>query len=528
MPRSWLWAGLLLGLWLPAAVLWASGAAAHAVRVEAQPADGATLERPPEELRLRFNEPVAVVAVRLIDDGGASLPDLAVEALGEQIVVRPATPLPAGAYLLSYRVVSADGHPVGASLRFGVRTAVGPAAGEDVAEAGLVRLLGSVARLIFLAAALGAAGAALFVLLTRPPPDVTLDCARLSRAFAAVAVVAALGRLGLNGIELGGGSPADLAQSWPWSLALATSLGAATALALLALALLLLLEPARSRWRALAALLLVASFALTGHAATAPPRWLAAPALAVHVLAATFWVGSLLPLLLALRLERDGAVAVVQRFSGAATVAVPAVLLAGAILTAIQLDGDWRALWLSEWGQRLLVKLALVAGLLVIAAVNRLWLTPAVVAGRRLGCRLRTTLIIDLALVAGILGLTASFPLSPPPRAAPLPTSLVTTLEGAGLRAAVVMIPGRVGTNQIEVSLADAGGSAQDGQEVRLRLALPSAGIAPVTHELARVAPGLYLAPAAVIPLPGRWAMRLDVLVDPFTKAILEAEAELR
>lgn len=520
--------GATLGAWMLAAALLASGAAAHAVLVEAQPADGASLPQPPDELRLRFNEPVAVVALQLLDDAGASVPDLAIDAEGERIVIRPSTALRAGTYLLSYRVVSTDGHPVGASLRFGIGTAVAPAGDAGVPDDGVVRMLAVAARLAFLATGLGAAGAALFVLATRPPPPLAGHCVRLGRWFAATGLIAALARLGLAGVELGGGVPADLMQRWPWLLGLDTSLGPATAVALLALGLLLLLGPNATGWRALAALLLVASFPLTGHAATAPPRWLAGPSLGLHVLAAAFWAGSLLPLVLALRLERDSAVAIVQRFSRVAVLAVVALALAGGTLTLIQLGGDWSALWLSDWGRRLVAKLALVGGLLAIAAVNRFWLTPALVAGRRFGCRMRTTLVVDLVLVLGVLGVTASFPLSPPPRAVLLPTSAVATLAGDGLRAVLVAIPGRAGANQIEVSLADASDVPRDAQEVRLRLALPEAGIEPLAYMLGRVAPGLYLAPAALVPVAGTWSVRLDVLVDDFTRIIIEGEMELR
>ncbi len=528
MRRWWTIIGAALGAWTLVAVLLASGAAAHAVLVEAQPADGASLPQPPAELRLRFNEPVAVIALRLLDDAGASVPDLAIDSEGERIVIRPSTPLRAGAYLLSYRVVSTDGHPVGASLRFGIGTAVEPAADSGAADDAPVRLLGVAARLAFFTTALGAAGAVLFVLATRPPPPLARLCARLGGWFAAAAIVAATVRLGLAGVELGGGTVADLLQAWPWPLALDTSLGPATAVAVLALGLLLLLAPSASGWRAIAALLVVASFALTGHAATAPPRWLAGPALGLHVLAAAFWAGSLLPLLLALGLERDGAVAVVQRFSRAALPAVLALTLAGGTLSVIQLGGDWSALWLSDWGRRLVAKLALVGGLLAIAVVNRFWLTPALVAGRLFGCRMRTTLVVDLALVLGVLGVTASFPLSPPPRAVPLPTSAVATLAGEGLRAVLVAVPGQAGANQIEVSLEDAGGLPRDAREVRLRLALPEAGIEPVIYEIGRVAPGLYLAPAALLPVSGPWSLRLDVLIDDFTKVILEGQVEIR
>ena len=97
-----------------------AGASAHAVLLEALPADGARLEAAPAELVLRFNEPVVPMAVKLLDGQGAELAGVAVEPGGETVVVRPSGPLPKGAYFLSYRVASLDAHPVAATLRFGI------------------------------------------------------------------------------------------------------------------------------------------------------------------------------------------------------------------------------------------------------------------------------------------------------------------------------------------------------------------------------------------------------------------------
>ena len=117
-------------------------AAAHAVLVEARPADGERLDAAPAEVTLRFDEPVVPVAVRLLDAAGAEVPGVVVEGRGETVMVRPPAPLPRGAYLLSYRVTSVDTHPVAATLRFGV--GVDPAAGgsADAAPDPAVRWAG--------------------------------------------------------------------------------------------------------------------------------------------------------------------------------------------------------------------------------------------------------------------------------------------------------------------------------------------------------------------------------------------------
>src|SRR5690349_6042145 len=78
----------------------AAGAGAHAVLLEALPADGARLAQAPTEFVLRFNEPVVPMAVKLLDGQGAELAGVVVESGGETVVVHPSGPLPTGTYFL--------------------------------------------------------------------------------------------------------------------------------------------------------------------------------------------------------------------------------------------------------------------------------------------------------------------------------------------------------------------------------------------------------------------------------------------
>ena len=72
----------------------------------------------------------------------------------------------------------------------------------------------------------------------------------------------------------------------------------------------------------------------------------------------------------------------------------------------------------TAYGWRLFGKLALVAGLLALAALNRLVLTPALAEGSPDAARrLRLSLAADIVLGLAVLAVTATFPLSPPPRA---------------------------------------------------------------------------------------------------------------
>jgi copper transport protein len=100
------------------ALVQASAAFAHASLVRAEPADGALVAEPPAALRLIFNEPVSPLVIRLIaPDGTTTTP--AATAENTTVTVKPAA-LRRGTHVLSWRVISADGHPVGGSLVFSV------------------------------------------------------------------------------------------------------------------------------------------------------------------------------------------------------------------------------------------------------------------------------------------------------------------------------------------------------------------------------------------------------------------------
>lgn len=125
-----------------------------------------------------------------------------------------------------------------------------------------------------------------------------------------------------------------------------------------------------------------AMLAWTGHAGSTWGRigelHLAADAL--HVLAASAWIGGLVPLLVFLAVARRSRAPslvhdAVGRFSTLGIVSVVTLVLTGIVNTAI-LVGSVPALVTTGYGRLLLVKLAVFAVMLTLAAVNRLSLTP--------------------------------------------------------------------------------------------------------------------------------------------------------
>ena len=174
----------------------ASPAAAHAELLNTTPANGAQLSNPPTEIQMRFTESVNLQqdGIRLVDGGGAVVPTPDPTVEGGTVLWPMPTDLPDGAYVVTFRVVSADGHPISGAFSFGVGTATtavtdsaagGVTAGTTVSGATTApwsvvtsRLAGYVAFALF-------AGVAAFVLLCAPETSKNPTLQLLARSGAA-------------------------------------------------------------------------------------------------------------------------------------------------------------------------------------------------------------------------------------------------------------------------------------------------------------------------------------------------------
>jgi methionine-rich copper-binding protein CopC len=97
-----------------------SSAFAHTDLIEAVPADGSELEVAPSSVIFTFNEELleATVRVSITDESGAVVAKDVAESAGSVVTVPWPADLPVGAYSVSYRVVSGDGHPVTGEISF--------------------------------------------------------------------------------------------------------------------------------------------------------------------------------------------------------------------------------------------------------------------------------------------------------------------------------------------------------------------------------------------------------------------------
>jgi copper resistance protein C len=100
----------------------AGAAAAHATKQETTPADGAVLATTPDRIEMRFDAPMRLTMVRLSRADGETVPLEPSRAL-EPTTAFSAAPaaLPPGGYMLEWRGLAADGHPMDGGFGFTVR-----------------------------------------------------------------------------------------------------------------------------------------------------------------------------------------------------------------------------------------------------------------------------------------------------------------------------------------------------------------------------------------------------------------------
>ena len=147
----------------------------------------------------------------------------------------------------------------------------------------------------------------------------------------------------------------------------------------------------------------------------------------LHLVAAAAWVGALVPLALVLGVATDdggpSALAVARaatlRFSTLGIASVGTVLATG-IVNTFALAGSLAALFGTGYGRLLLVKIVLFLAMLAIAAVNRMRLTPRLIAGGVAAGpalrQLRRNALIEAVLGALILFIVALLGTLPPGR----------------------------------------------------------------------------------------------------------------
>ncbi|RWD71478.1 copper resistance CopC/CopD family protein [Mesorhizobium sp.] len=525
-PIAWLVAVLMA-----VAVLAMPGRAfAHAALVATDPADGAVLEQSPAQFSLTFSEPVSPLVLTLVRPDGSRFALTSFRLEDQTVEIGNPEVLKSGTHVLSWRVVSVDGHPVGGSALFSIGApSAAPIPGDAVDWT--LRAAIWAARLFFYAGLfLGVGGAFALALLAG---DV-----RRGRRFVAAALflglVAAPASLGLQGLDGLGAPLARFATPAVWKTALQTSFLWTVLVGLIALglALLSLAGPAALRKLSASAALLCVGGALaaSGHASAAEPQWLTRPLVFAHGAAIAFWAGSLAPLGLALRREPAEAKVFLRRFSRAMPPVVILLAASGIVLAIIQVQ-EPAALINTSYGRLLLLKLALLLFLFTLAAVNRWTLTaPAEAGDTEVQRRLVRSIGIEMLIVLAIFGVAAGWRFTPPPRALAIAAAQPVSIHIHSLEAMadLSITPGHTGEVAASMVIMTGDFGPLDAKQVTLVLSKPDSGIEPIKRPARKPGDGTWRVDNLLIPLPGRWNARLDILVSDFEAVKIEAPIDIR
>ncbi|MFI5231642.1 MAG: copper resistance protein CopC [Gemmatimonadales bacterium] len=404
-------------------------AEAHAMLVSAEPAAGAHLASAPSRVRLVFSEALelSLAELSLTDDSGRTV---RLKATGDprdvHALIAPVASIAPGSYRVTWRVVSADGHPVEGSYVFtiGAAAAAPPPAqdlgasraawGPTVAGAPIAPAL---SRGIAIGALMSLAGLLLFVAWPGNASGASAGRAdRLARnlALATVAVlVLNIVTWAINAV------PEHRLTSESLAAALATVVGRVelwrTGLALLAAWALWVAR--RSRLALVFAAAAVAVSGAGGHSAAIHPLW-NVPAKSIHLLAASAWIGGLLWLLSSPREDGATFVRAAARISTVALCAVLMVALSGVVQTLLILPSPLDVVR-SAYGAVVLAKVAGLLMLVAFGAQNRFRIMPAMARDAAAGAQLQASVRREMAVMAAVVLLAGLLAFVPPPGGPP-------------------------------------------------------------------------------------------------------------
>ena len=277
-------------------------------------------------------------------------------------------------------------------------------------------------RALHFAAVMLLTGSACYSVLLAPKryrPLLALRLNPLVKGSAWLALLSALAMLASQNVIMSGDST-HLADIDIWLAVLGTHFGAVwqweIIFGVLAVVALLLTGRLLQQVLLLAGVLQLACMALIGHAAMHDgwPGLLQQINQAMHLIAAAFWVGGLLPLLLLMHEARQidrrtDAIRTMMRFSRYGHLAVALTLLSG-VINSVMIAG-WPFMWHdSRYIVLLLCKVLLVALMVVVALLNRYWLVPRFrVAGSGTQQKFIRMTQLELLLACGVVGLVSVF-----------------------------------------------------------------------------------------------------------------------
>jgi copper transport protein len=378
-------AGVLLGM-SGVFALPAGPANAHAALIRTSPSQGSVVQQAPRDIVITFSEVVTPVRekIKVIGPDGTRVDRGSPTISGDDMHIPLRADTQRGTYVVGYRVISADGHPVGAAFTYSLGAPSQNNATADATSGGhtdsVVATGVSVSNFLGYAGLILVVGPALVLMLLWPRRLERRGPTRLAYGglgLLALATVLELylevpysigsGIFGISGGDLG----TELVDRY--GVAHLVRLGVIAAAAVL-------LRPALAgvgaRWQrwtlAVLGAAAAATFGVAGHPGTSVAPTLTVVADAVHLGGVAIWVGGLIVLAVFLlrQADTDELSAILPVWSDWAAASVAALVLAGTAQALVQI-GSVSALLHTTYGKLVLLKVGLLAIVLVVAAFSR-------------------------------------------------------------------------------------------------------------------------------------------------------------
>jgi copper transport protein len=548
------WVLVAIGLVLPAV------AGAHASLLHTTPSASVVTNGPPAQVTLTYSESIeprfSIVSVTDVKGHQVTSGAPAREPGSPQTLAVPLRKLPPGWYLVLWRVISADGHPVRGAFTFAVGPSPGPAPqfvipslSETAATPGLVGWRFAT----FVAMMLAIGLFAFRVVIARPllravpgsslRPVTTAFIVALGVSLVSVPIylIVSTAKFALRSwVDLGTLIPLVRDSSFGRSYVDLWILLALFGLA--ALGAIGIDRPTRSL-RSTAELLatgagLVAAGAvlvipgIAGHAAQTSPAALALALDWAHLVSGSLWLGGLVGLLALWfgtppERRRETLTLVVPRFSKVAFVSVMALLASGVAASYLHLP-TLASLWETSYGKTILVKAAILAVAMLFGAVNLLVTRPRLAAAgvrpdlaERAPALLRRTVATEVALVvSAVVAASVLTSLPPPPKALATigaanahvgPGAVSRVVRSGAYTVRVRLNPNRAALpNTFSVAITR-GGKPVRGAQVTMRFTMLDMDMQQQLYTLPEHAPGTYSRVAPALVMVGHWGLGFTV-----------------
>jgi copper transport protein len=500
----------------------------HAILLQTTPPNDTILRQAPPSIDLRFNEPIetAFGSIRLYACDGSRIDSGKITRPAPDSVSTPVERnLPQGTYTATWRVISADGHPVSGAFLFHIGSAAKAGECEEVFGQGTPRSTDVLFKLVrganFLLMLLVAGGALSLTLVLRSA------AADLRRRLYGVLCSLSIGLLMtailcivLQGAVAGGFRAGEAFRWATVDAVLDTRFGKAFLIqAIFAAVAAVLAFLAGWRFRLGPLVLIPAAEVLaaptaSGHAYTT--GGLAVVTDYAHVAAASVWVGGLAFLVAGLLMAGGDRWPLASRavpvFSWLAVGSVAVLVVAGTIRGYEEVQ-SWSGLWETTYGLLLLGKVALVLPILALGAYNNRFAVPRLrkqIASALEQRRFLRATGVELAIMVVIVGVTAVLVSEPPAKASTEPPKYVSTTAPIGnIEVNLTVEPARTGRNVMHFYFFQQTGPPANVSGLDVSATLPKLNVGPLHIKLQKIVPSHYTTSRAIFPIAGEWELRL-------------------